>query len=49
MKRGPARKVLDGKNEDPDGLIHEIAVASREADRIRLSEGETTALTWGMS
>lgn len=49
MKRGPARKVLVGENEDPDGFIHEIAVESREADSIRLSEGETTALTWEMS
>ncbi len=45
MKRGLARKVLAGENEDPGGLIHEIAVESREADSIRLSEGETTALT----
>lgn len=49
MKRGPARKVLTGENDDPDGFIHEIAVESREADSIKLSEGETTALTWKMS
>jgi hypothetical protein len=45
MKRGPARKVWAGEKEGSDVLIHEIAEESREADRIRLSEGATTALT----
>ena len=46
MKRGPARKVVAGEKEDPGAFIHEIAVESREAENMRLSAGETTALTW---
>jgi len=45
MKREPARKVKVGEKEDSDDFIHAIAEESREADRIRSSEGATTALT----
>jgi hypothetical protein len=45
MKRGPARNVCAGENEESDAFIHEIAVESREEDRIRSFEGVTTALT----
>ncbi len=45
MKREPARNVCAGEKEESDAFIHEIAVESREADRIRSFEGATTALT----
>lgn len=46
MKRGPGRKTADCLNglcgED---LVHEIAVASREAERMRPSLGVANART----
>ena len=45
MKREPARNVCAAEKEESDAFIHEIAVESREDDRIRSFEGATTALT----
>jgi len=45
MNLEPARMTEAGVNEDGDCLSHEIAVESRDAERIKSSEGETTART----
>lgn len=44
--RDPARRTEDGKNGvSIDVRCHEIAVESREAERIRVSVGEVKART----
>ena len=45
MKREPARRVEACVKDGPDVLDQEIAVVSREAERIRSLVGATTALT----
>ena len=42
------RRIEVGENDDGEFLSHEIAVESREADRTRLSVGDTTARTWNV-